>query len=103
MGNALFFRLLCNNDIQRKVILCTHCFFLYLGNMRMPVYPRNGAGKFHSAYRMDSLFLSEHSALLMRLPVRQDNRARFLLHMDTMASRLQILRKELRLHSYLLL
>ena len=103
MGNALIFQQLCNNGIRHKETLCTHCFFLCLGNMRMPVYPRNGAGKSHSACLTDLLFLSERSTLLTRLPVRQDNHARFLSRMDTMASRLQILQKELRLYSYLLL
>ena len=103
MGNALIFQQLCNNGIRHKEPLCTHCFFLCLGNMRMPVYPRNGAGKSHSAYLTDLLFRSEHSSLLTRLPVRQDNHVRFLLHMDTMASRSLIRLKELRLYSYLLL
>ena len=103
MGNALIFQQLCNNGIRHKETLCTHYFFLCLGNMRMPVYPHNGSDKFRLVFLTDSLFLSERSALLTRLPVRQDNHARFLSRMDTMASQLQILQKELRLYSYLLL
>ena len=103
MGNALIFQQLCNNGIRHKETLCTHCFFLYLDNMHTPAYPHNRLGKSHLTYRMDSPFLSERSTLLTRLPVHQDNRARFLLHMDTMASRSLIRLKELRLYSYLLL
>ena len=103
MGNGLFCRPLCNNDIPHREPRGTRCCAPYLDSSGMQEYLHSEVDKSHLIFRMGIPFRWGHSSLQMRLPDHLNIRERYLLHSQTTASQWKNLRRELPLHWSLLL